>query len=99
VFNAGTLTGTRGTAIEAFAATNTVSINQTAGVVNGAILLSTHDDMVNVSGGTINGDIRGQGNGTVDFNLPAGKTFTYAASSFGFLNVDRADINSGSVGC
>src|SRR5262249_45964955 len=73
-------------------------INQRAGTLTGNILLSTTglNDTVNVTGGTINGNIVGQGAGTVNFELPAGNTFTYAAP-FGFSNIAEANINSGTV--
>lgn len=94
VWNSGTITGIGGTAIDDSAATNAVTLNQTAGAINGAIKLSSNADVLNVMGGTINGNIVGAGSSnTLNFALGAG-TFTYANS---FTGINQANFNSGTV--
>jgi autotransporter-associated beta strand protein len=96
IVNSGTVTGTT-TSIDASAATSAVTIDQTAGVLGGDVRLSANADVLNVSGGAINGNIVGLGaSDTVNFNLGAGNTFTYAAP-FGFSGVNQVNINSGTV--
>src|SRR5262249_7993478 len=52
---------------------------------------------VNITGGTVAGNIVGQSaSGTVNFAPGAGNTFTYAAP-FGFPGIAQANINSGTV--
>jgi fibronectin-binding autotransporter adhesin len=82
------------------------TVNQTAGTIMGgpfngccgaAIQLSLHKDIVNITGGTILGDIRGGNNnaGTgniVNVNMGAGSTFTYAGQ---ILNVGVVNLQSG----
>jgi uncharacterized protein with beta-barrel porin domain len=82
------------------------TINQTAGTImggtfngscGGAIQLSSHKDIVNISGGSIIGDIRGGNNnaGTgniVNVNMGSGNTFSYAGQ---ILNVGVVNMNSG----
>jgi uncharacterized protein with beta-barrel porin domain len=102
IVNSGTITGTGGTAIDTHAATSSVTIDQAGGTINGAINLSGFADVLNISGGTINGNIVGIINtvgptlflDTINFNLGAG-TFIYGAA-FGFSDVSVA-VNSGTV--
>ena len=71
------------------------TINQQAGTITGAILLSTLADTVNVTGGAISGNIVGQGSSnTVNFALGAGNTFTYANSITG---VNAVNVNTGTL--
>jgi hypothetical protein len=61
------------------------------------LLSSAFADTVNITGGTIKGNIVGLGsNDTVNFALGAGNTFTYAAP-FGFMGMAQANIISGTV--
>ena len=52
--------------------------------------------MLNISGGTINGNIAGQGSSnTINFDIGSG-TFTYG-SAYGFGGINQVNINSGTV--
>jgi outer membrane autotransporter protein len=96
IANSGNITGTGGTAIEVSAAPNAMTINQTGGIITGAIKLSPFADVLNVSGGSINGNIVGQGaSNTVNFALGSG-TFTYG-SAFSISGVHQINANSGLV--
>ena len=96
IVNSGIITGTGGTAIDASAAPSAVTIDQTAGAINGAIKLSANADVLNISGGAIAGNIVGQGaTNTINFNLGSG-TFTYG-SAYGFTGVNQVNVNSGIV--
>jgi outer membrane autotransporter protein len=96
IVNSGNITGTAGTAIDVSAAPNAMTINQTGGIITGAINLSPFADAVNISGGIINGNIVGQGaSNTVNFALGAG-TFTYD-SPFSISGVSQINVNSGLV--
>ncbi|HZR90136.1 MAG TPA: autotransporter domain-containing protein [Bradyrhizobium sp.] len=96
IVNSGITTGTGGTAIDASAATSAVTIDQTAGAINGAIKLSANADVVNISGGAIAGNIVGQGAAnTINFNLGGG-TFTYGGA-YAFTGVNQVNVNSGTV--
>ena len=95
IANSGTISASGGTAIDVSSANNAITIDQTGGLISGAIKLSAYADQLNVSGGTINGNIVGQGtNNTVDFTLGAGATFTYSNTLGG---VNTININSGTV--
>ena len=76
-----------------------MTIDQTGGLISGAVNLSSHPgivDVLNISGGTINGNIVGMGSSdTINFALGNG-TFTYAAP-FGFSGIDTVNVNSGTV--
>ena len=99
VVNSGNITGTGGTAINVASAAGEVTVDQNAGTITGAIKLISTDDTLNVSGGTINGNIVGRGiggGGTINFTLGAGNTFTYAAA-YGFSGFDQVNIESGTV--
>ena len=99
VVNSGNITGTGGTAINVASAAGEVTVDQNAGTITGAIKLISTDDTLNVSGGTINGNIVGRGiggGGTINFTLGAGNTFTYAAA-YGFSGFDQVNFESGTV--
>jgi uncharacterized protein with beta-barrel porin domain len=70
-----------------------------AGTITGNILLPTTGGTagtVNISGGTINGNIVGNGSDdAINFALGAG-TFTYSAA-YGFSGISQVNINSGTV--
>ena len=77
IVNSGTVTGTGGTAIDVSGASSAMTIDQTAGLVSGAIKLSANADQLNISGGAIAGNIVGAGTqDTINFNLGSG-TFSY----------------------
>jgi uncharacterized protein with beta-barrel porin domain len=95
IVNSGTITGTVA-AIDASGATSPITINQTGGLISGAVKLSAYADVLNISGGTINGSIIGQGSSdTINFNFGSG-TFIYG-SAYGFSGVNQVNINSGTV--
>ena len=75
-------------------ATSPVTIDQQAGTISGTIALSPNADVVNVNGGTILGDIVGQGNGTVNFALSAPGTYT---DNNNFTNVSRVNVGNGTT--
>ncbi len=77
IVNSGAITGTGGTAIDVSQAHNAITIDQTAGLISGAIKLSANADILNISGGTIAGNIVGPGLGHGQFRaLGAGTTYT-----------------------
>jgi uncharacterized protein YhjY with autotransporter beta-barrel domain len=94
IVNSGTIIGTGGTAIDAGFTTSPVTIAQTGGLIAGDIKLSANADVLNISGGTINGNIVGAGaSNTVNFALGSG-TFTYNSA---FTGINQVNINSGTV--
>jgi uncharacterized protein with beta-barrel porin domain len=94
IVNSGTIVGTGGTAIDVSFATSPVTIQQMGGAINGAIKLSANADVLNIFGGTINGNIVGAGaSNAINFALGAG-TFTYNSA---FTNINQVSINSGTV--
>jgi hypothetical protein len=94
IVNSGTIIGTGGTAIDASLATSPLTIEQTGGLVAGAIKLSANADLLNISGGSINGNIIGAGaSDTINFALGSG-TFTYNSA---FTGIKQVNINSGTV--
>jgi outer membrane autotransporter protein len=100
IANSGNITGTAGTAIDVSTAPNAMTINQTGGIITGAVKLSPFADVINISGGTINGNIVGNVAGqlagnTVNFALGAG-TFTYG-SAFSISGIHQLNVNSGLV--
>jgi uncharacterized protein with beta-barrel porin domain len=96
IVNSGTIIGSIA-AIDVSQATSPVTIDQTGGLIAGAINLSSNADVLNVSGGTINGNIVGQGTSdTINFALGAGHTFTYG-SGFGFTGINQVNVASGLV--
>jgi outer membrane autotransporter protein len=96
--NTGTIIGGGGTALDYTGATTSSTINQAGGAIIGDILLSPFGDTVNVTGGTIAGNINGNAAvnganaGTVNFALGNG-TFTTG----GTINAANININSGTV--
>jgi uncharacterized protein with beta-barrel porin domain len=97
IVNSGSITGAGGAAIDIRNANNPITIDQTGGVITGAIDLSANTDALNISGGTVGGNIVGQGSSdTVNFALGAGGVFTYG-SSYGFSGVNQVNVNSGTV--
>ena len=96
IANSGNITGSGGTAIDVHLAQNAITINQSAGTVTGAIRLSSHGDVLNISGGEIAGNIVGLGAAdTINFALGA-NTFTYGAA-YGFSGINQVNVNSGTV--
>jgi uncharacterized protein with beta-barrel porin domain len=94
IVNSGTITGSVA-AIDVSSATSPVTIDQTAGTMSGAIKLSAHADVLNISGGTINGNIVGAGTSdTVNFQLGAGTIYT---DNNAFTGVNQVNIESGTV--
>src|SRR6266566_4408698 len=94
IVNSGTIIGTGGTAIDAGFATSPVTIEQTGGLIAGDIKLSANADVLNISGGTINGNIVGAGaSNTINFALGSG-IFTYNSA---FTGINQVNINSGTV--
>ena len=95
IVNTGIITGTTA-AIDVSAATSAVTIDQAAGTIGGAINLSANADVLNVTGGAINGNVVGQGSAdTINFALGT-RTFTYA-SGFGFSGINQVNVASGMV--
>jgi fibronectin-binding autotransporter adhesin len=96
IINSGTITGTIA-AIDASAATSPVTIDQVAGLISGDIKLSANADVLNMTGGTIAGNIVGAGTSdTVNFDIGADNTFTYG-SAFGFSGIDQVNVDSGTI--
>lgn len=96
VVNSGTITGTGGNAINVSGASSAVTIDQNSGLISGNVMLSPNADVVNIAGGTIDGNVVGAGGlNTVNFNLGSG-TFTYGAA-FGFHGINLVNVNSGTV--
>ena len=59
--------------------------------------LSTNADVVNISGGAINGNIVGQGSSdTINFALGSGNTFTYGPG-YSFSGINQVNVKSGTV--
>ena len=94
IVSSGTIIGTGGTAIDAGFATSPVTIEQTGGLIAGDIKLSANADVLNISGGMINGNIVGAGaSNTINFALGSG-IFTYNSA---FTGINQVNINSGTV--
>jgi len=94
IVNSGTIIGTGGTAIDVGFSTSPVTITQTGGLIAGDIKLSANADVLNISGGTINGNIIGAGaSNTINFALGSG-IFTYNSA---FTGINQVNINSGTV--
>jgi uncharacterized protein with beta-barrel porin domain len=91
IVNSGTIAGT---AIDVSGASSAMTIDQTGGLVSGAIKLSANADQLNISGGSIAGNVVGSGTqDTINFNLGSG-TFTYNAD---FTGINQVNVNSGTV--
>ncbi|MDZ5699001.1 autotransporter domain-containing protein [Chelativorans sp. M5D2P16] len=95
ITNAGTITGTDGTAIDLSGTSNANTIEQQDGAIDGDILLSSAADQLTVTGGDIQGDITGQGPANIDFQMGAG-TFTYGAPHT-ISGIDNISVHSGTV--
>ena len=82
-----------GTAIDASGATSPTTIN-TGGTIIGAIKQGSAADVLNVTGGSITGNIVGQtgSGGQVNFNLGSGGSFVTGGS---ITNVPTVNVNSG----
>jgi uncharacterized protein with beta-barrel porin domain len=94
IVNSGTIISTGGTAIDVRFATSPVTIAQTSGLIAGDIKLSAGADVLNISGGTINGNIVGAGaSNAINFALGSG-IFTYNSA---FTGIHQVNINSGIV--
>jgi uncharacterized protein with beta-barrel porin domain len=94
IVNSGTIIGTGGTAIDVGFATSPVTIAQTGGLIAGDIKLSANADVLNISGGTINGNIVGAGaSNIINFALGSG-IFNYNSA---FTGINQVNINSGTV--
>jgi hypothetical protein len=96
ISNSGNITGTAGIAIDVLTAQKAITINQSAGTITGAIQLSSHGDILNISGGAIAGSIVGPGAaGTINFALGA-NTFIYGAP-YSFSGINQVNVSSGTV--
>ncbi|HEY3797047.1 MAG TPA: autotransporter outer membrane beta-barrel domain-containing protein [Caulobacteraceae bacterium] len=96
LWNDGTLRGGGGTAIDYSAATGPSTLNEENGGVFGAVLLSSHGDTLNISGGAITGAISGGGGvqaGTINFDVAASGGFVIQAP----ISVANVNIVSGPV--
>ncbi|MBK6740138.1 MAG: autotransporter domain-containing protein [Haliea sp.] len=87
------ITGGNGTAFDASATTNGMVLNHAAGTITGDVLLGSGNDRVNITGGSINGRIIGQGFGTVAIDVGAGNEFI----GNGLVDVAEYVIQSGTV--
>ena len=95
IVNSGTIIGTT-SAINVSTATSPVTIDQVGGLISGAIKLSANADVLNISGGTIAGNIVGAGSSnTLNFALGSG-TFTYG-NAYGFTGINQVNVASGTV--
>ena len=93
ITNTGNISATGGTAVDFSENGLGVSLDQNGGAITGDILLGAGDDVVTVTGGSIDGDIIGQGSGVVNIDLGAGSAFI----SNNVLNVEDYNILSGTV--
>ncbi len=93
IVNTGTITGTAGTAINVATANSKMVIDQNGGTITGNVLLSPNADVMTIAGGTIVGNIVGQGD-TLNFALGGAVTYT---DSNTFSGLDQVNINSGTV--
>jgi autotransporter-associated beta strand protein len=92
--NTGNITGTA-SSIALGASPNAVTINQMAGTITGAIQLSQFADIVNITGGTVAGNIAGTGAALATVNFaPTSGSFTYANT---ISNVAAVNVNSGTL--
>jgi outer membrane autotransporter protein len=67
----------------------------TAGTLNGAVVLGNGNDVVNVKGGAINGNITGGGSASLNFDLGSG-SFTYGAA-YTISGMNSVAMTSGSA--
>ncbi|HEY1981774.1 MAG TPA: autotransporter domain-containing protein [Xanthobacteraceae bacterium] len=96
VVNSGTITATGGTAIDVSAAGLAVTIDQAAGLIAGDIKLSANADVLNISGGAINGNVVGQGAANTVAFAPVAAPFIYA-SPYAMTGLNQIDFNSGTA--
>ena len=68
----------------------------TAGTLTGNINLSTANNVLDIKGGTIDGNISGGGNSALGFDLGTGNSFTYGAA-YTISGMDSVAMNSGLV--
>ena len=72
-----------------------MTIDQTAGLLSGAVKLSAHSDVFNVTGGSIAGNIVGSGlHDTLNFSPGTNNAFTYTNN---FTGIHQANVTSGTV--
>jgi uncharacterized protein with beta-barrel porin domain len=71
-----------------------VTIDQTGGLISGNIGLSAEFDTVNITGGSIAGDIVGSGTGTLNFNLGAASTYTDINK---FVDLSQVNVDNGTT--
>jgi uncharacterized protein with beta-barrel porin domain len=93
IVNSGTITGTT-LSINDTAASGPVTIDQTGGLISGNIGLSAEFDTVNITGGSIAGDIVGSGTGTLNFNLGAASTYTDTNK---FVDLSQVNVDNGTT--
>jgi hypothetical protein len=101
IVNSGTITGTGGTAINASNASSPVSITESGGTINGAVLFSTHGDTLSGYGTINNGSTSlSTGNATI-FPTLAGTgvlsvtgTGGYTQGSLGTLQIEVSPTTS-----
>ncbi|MBZ9815255.1 beta strand repeat-containing protein, partial [Mesorhizobium sp. CA7] len=68
----------------------------TAGTVNGNINLSSANNVLDITGGVINGNVSGGGSSALSFDLGAGNSFTYGAA-YAIVGMNSVAMNSGSA--
>jgi uncharacterized protein with beta-barrel porin domain len=95
IVNSGTIIGSTA-AIDVSQATSPVTIDQVGGLISGAIKLSANADVLNISGGVVNGSIIGAGTSdTVNFALGSG---TYGGNTaYAITGINALNINSGTI--
>ena len=91
--NTGSISSGSGVALDGSYGENAMTFNHSAGTIDGGLLLGTAHDVVNITGGVVNGDILGQDLGTVNINLGAGHSF----DAHQILDVEEYNIQSGTV--
>ena len=97
IANSGTIIGTVAAIDVSTGNGNSITIDQTGGLISGNIKLSTNADVVNISGGAINGNIVGQGSSdAINFALGSGNTFTYGPG-YSFSGINQVNVKSGTV--
>ena len=96
IVNSGTIDGTGGTAIDVSGASSAMTIDQTGGSISGAINLSANADLLNISGGTIAGNIVGNGSQRHD-QFQSRRRHLHLRRAYGFSNINQVNVNSGTV--
>jgi hypothetical protein len=94
IVNVGSITGTGGTAIDLAAATAAATLDMSDGVINGDILLTANQDVVNISAGTVGGAIRA-GNGNDALAVTGGAITSIVSGDAGN---DDVSISGGVIG-